>query len=184
MDCLSCSNKYCKSKGADCSSLHDSSVDIYKSLENKNIYENADNLVADGKAGSLSRLNEIIEFCRSQNYKKVSIAYCFSMEKEAFSLKKILESNYIKTESVRCTVNGVRENEILGNDKNNVNCNPAGQALSINKGLSDFVIEMGLCLGHDVIFHEYLKKPFTVFAVKDRVYKHNPLEALYDSVNY
>ena len=157
---------------------HDASVAIYNSGDNKSIYKNADSLVADGRAGKLSRLDEIIEFCKIQEYSKVSIAYCYSMEKESLIVKNILESNDINTESFRCTISGVREHEILCNGKNIVNCNPAGQALAINKSSNDFVIEMGLCMGHDVIFHKYLLKPFTVFAVKDRVYKHNPLAAL------
>ena len=62
--------------------------------------------------------------------------------------------------------------------KGGVNCNPIGQAKAVNKSRADLVIEMGLCLGHDILFHQYLEKPFTVLAVKDRVHKNNPLEAL------
>lgn len=56
-----------------------------------------------------------------------------------------------------------------------VACNPIGQAQTLNDGQCQFVIEMGLCLGHDVLFHQHIKKPYTVLAVKDRVYRHDPL---------
>ena len=76
--------------------------------------------------------------------------------------------------SYRCTINGIRENEVHESLGSAVGCNPVGQALSINQEEIDFVVEMGLCLGHDVLFHETLKVPYTVFMVKDRVFNHNP----------
>ncbi|HAR64215.1 MAG: hypothetical protein DKM50_09515 [Candidatus Margulisiibacteriota bacterium] len=53
-----------------------------------------------------------------------------------------------------------------------------GQAGAINKDDVAFVLEMGLCLGHEVLFHQHLKKPFTVFIVKDRVDGHDPKQFL------
>ena len=48
----------------------------------------------------------------------------------------------------------------------------------------DMAIMLGLCLGHDTIFIKYCKVPLTVLAVKDRVFGHNPLAALYTSGSY
>ena len=178
MDCLSCSSKACKKSGADCNSGREAVISEYLNPETVKLYENADSLVSGGRAGTLSRLDEIIEFCKVQGYREVTVAYCYFMEKEAVLLKNILEQNSLKTSSCRCTINGIKESDISPVLKGGVNCNPIGQAGDINKSSADLVIEMGLCLGHDILFHQYLKKPFTVFAVKDRVYNHSPLNAL------
>ena len=176
MNCLECQSKECKSAAKDCNLLREESINEYHNNDHLQTYESADRLVADGLAGTLSRVEELVLFINNQGYKNVAIAYCYSMEKEALLLKRIMNKNNIKAASFRCTINGIKEKELLKNNSHSVNCNPIGQAMSINKSRADFVIEMGLCLGHDVIFHHYLKKPFTVLAVKDRVHNNCPLD--------
>ena len=100
------------------------------------------------------------------------------MEKEAAVLQERLKAAGIRVLSFRCTVNGIKESEISENMSGGVNCNPIGQAEAVNRSKAELVVEMGLCLGHDILFHQYLKKPFTVLAVKDRVHGHNPLKPL------
>jgi len=178
MNCLKCSLKDCKLNAKDCTAMHDDFVDAYKRNNSSKIYSNADSLVAKGRAGELSRLDEIVEFCTIQDYKKIAIAYCFSMENLAQETREVLTEAGLRVTSYRCTLGGVRENEVDESLGNSVNCNPIGQAEQINKEKNDFVIEMGLCLGHDVLFHQHLTVPFTVFIVKDRVYNHNPARAL------
>ena len=63
-------------------------------------------------------------------------------------------------------------------------CNPIAQAMIINNSGVDLAIMLGLCLGHDTIFLKYCNVPITVLAVKDRVFAHNPLAALYTSGTY
>lgn len=178
MNCLSCANKDCKAAAKDCAGTHEAVVKEYQNTETRKIYTDADKLVAGGRAGNLSRLDEIIEFCITQDYKKVAIAYCFSMENLAKETRDLLKDSGLRITSYRCTIGGLREYEVDEELGKSVNCNPIGQADQINREKNDFVIEMGLCLGHDVIFHQHLKVPFTVFIVKDRVYNHNPARAL------
>lgn len=178
MNCLSCSGKSCKSEAKDCFDIKDGSLEAYKNPDLYKIYHDADYLVTSGRGGRLNRFEEIILFCKRSGYKKVSLAYCHSMENLALTTREILKNNGFKVLSVRCTAGGIRECEIGISNKASVNCNPVGQADLINRSETDFVIEMGLCLGHDVIFHKYLQKPFTVFIVKDRVYHHAPAKAL------
>lgn len=178
MNCLNCTNKDCKLNAKDCNGGHDEVVAAYKDSGAVPLYENADKLVAGGRAGSLSRVDEVIEFAKLQGYDNIGIAYCFSMEKQAVRLMEKLKEADLKVLSFRCTVNGVKETEISDTLTGGVNCNPIGQARAVNKSRADLVIEMGLCLGHDILFHQHLTKPFTVLAVKDRVHAHNPLAAL------
>ncbi len=178
MDCLKCTNKNCKLSARDCPGTKDSILKNYSDPPVQQLYRNADDLVSGGRAGHLSRLEEILEFSHSQGYRHIGIAYCFSMEKEAEKLHAILASQGFKPWSYRCTINGLTEGEMCPGLTGGVNCNPIGQAEAINREPAELVIEMGLCLGHDILFHQYLAKPFTVFAVKDRVHGHRPLEGL------
>ncbi len=178
MNCVKCSTKSCKSDGKDCTGAHDEMLEVYSHDHFHSTYLNSDKLVAGGKAGNLSRLEEIAEFCELQEYETVGIAYCYSMEDLAKETADYLTSSGIKIHSYRCTLGGIRENEIDSSMGKSVNCNPVGQALALKKDGIDLVVEMGLCLGHDVMFHEALEVPHTVFVVKDRVYNHNPARAL------
>jgi uncharacterized metal-binding protein len=178
MNCLDCKSKDCKFSSKDCNGLQEIITAEYKKSGSVPLYENADKLVAGGRAGSLSKLDEIIEFSKLQKYRTAGIAYCFSMEKEAALVMERLKDAGIKVQSFRCTINGIKETAVSCSMSGGVNCNPIGQAEAVNRSRSELVIEMGLCLGHDILFHSYLKKPFTVFAVKDRVHNNNPLAAL------
>ena len=63
-------------------------------------------------------------------------------------------------------------------------CSPITQAEILNEERVDFVILLGLCVGHDTLFIKYCRVPMTVIGVKDRVLGHNPLAALYLSTSY
>ncbi len=178
MNCLNCHNKLCKSEGKDCTGLREETVAIYSDPENRTTYRDADRLVAGGRAGRLSRLGEIAEFCKYREYRRIGIAYCFAMEDLARETKEFLEKTGLKVSSYRCTLEGIREEEIHESMGGGVNCNPIGQARTIEREGVELVVEMGLCLGHDILFHKHLTVPHTVFVVKDRVYNHNPARAL------
>lgn len=163
MNCLECNFKYCKTEGQDCNGLHDAMVERYQDIDTKTLYTHADQLVAGGRAGTLARLEEIAEFAKLQHYEMIGIAYCFGVENLAKKTAVYLKSQNLKVRSFRCSMNGLRENEISPELTSHVNCNPIGQAEAINRESIDFVIEMGLCLGHDVLFHQALKKPMSHF---------------------
>jgi len=178
LNCLDCNSKSCKKNGADCFGLKEISHDIYARDEVNKLVKNSSKLIDDGRAGELSRFQEVIEFCSLQSYKYVGLAYCFGLESLAMEIRENLEASGINLIPARCTMGGIREREI-DEDKitEAISCNPAGQAHFLNDR-ADFVIELGLCLGHDVVFHQELTVPFTVLLVKDRVYSHNPLKGI------
>jgi len=177
-DCLSCSSKACRTKGSDCYSVKPQSIDIFIQEEVASIVRSSSKLIDNGLAGSLSRMQEVVEFIKSRSYQNVGLAYCFGLEKKALAVADILRSEGITVIPARCSMGGIREREIDSRKETEaVSCNPAGQALFLNER-ADFVIEFGLCMGHDLIFHETLKKPFTVLLVKDRVHNHAPLEGI------
>ena len=177
-NCLDCKSKACRSHQADCFGLHDSSLEVYKRDDVNRLVKNSSKLVDDGRAGELSRFQEVVEFCQLQGYKNVGLAYCFGMEPLAQEIKDTLTEAGVPIVPARCSMGGVKESEIDDSKSGDVvSCNPAGQAQFLNER-ADFVIEMGLCLGHDVVFHQELEVPFTVLLVKDRVYNHAPLQGI------
>ena len=60
-------------------------------------------------------------------------------------------------------------------------CNPAAQALLLNKAKTDMNIIVGLCVGHDITFTHLSKAPVTTFIAKDRSNPHNPAAVLHTS---
>lgn len=147
---------------------------------NQRVVQSAAALVDDGKAGTLSRLDEILAFVKTMNYATVGVAYCYGMELEAASfVSKLRKIESVKILSVSCTTGATAQNEV--NSKScvhNVSCNPIAQAEELNIAKAQFVITMGLCLGHDVLFNRYIKADHTTFVVKDRTNNHNPIAAL------
>ena len=181
MDCIACSKKICR-VGESCGVETFNGNELkneYHLDENQKIIQVAAALVDEGRAGSLSRIQEIIEFIQRMEYKKVGLAYCYGMEETAKNLRNILRENNIRSSYVSCAVGGLKQDEV--NDKScihNVSCNPLGQAAQLNSEGVDFVLIMGICLGHDIILQRNLKPDFTTVIIKDRVYNHNPLQEL------
>ena len=148
--------------------------------------------LADGLKPVLCRIEELIQFARKCGYRKLGIAHCGGLMKEAGILTDILENNGFEVISVQCKAGtvpkeelGVRpEEKIVGPDYWESMCNPIAQAMVINQAKVDLAIMLGLCLGHDTLFIKYCQAPLTVLAVKDRVLGHNPLAALYLSESY
>jgi uncharacterized metal-binding protein len=183
MDCTNCTSKTCRSAEACKSTGFDTNAvrEEYHQEENQQVVRAAATLVDNGRAGTLNRLQEIVEFIRLIGYKKPGLAYCYGMEKEAQKLKGYFKQEGLKLTSVSCTVGGMAQDEL--NDSScihKVSCNPIGQARQLQVEEVEFVIVMGICLGHDVLLHRNLDVDFTTFVVKDRALGHNPLSALED----
>ncbi len=181
MDCAVCNSKICRK--ADACGIEKFDIDEikieYAKEENQKIIKAASALVDDGRAGSLSRLNEIIEFVKTMSYSKVGLAYCYGMEKDARAVRDIFRNEGIKLSTVSCTVGGIPQNAVnLESCNYNVSCNPIGQAKQLELENTEFVITMGICLGHDILLQRNLKVDFTTFVVKDRVFSHKPLAAV------
>lgn len=146
----------------------------------------------DGVRAKLPRIEELIQFARKCGYKKLGIAHCAGLIKEAGMLTDILENNGFEVVSVQCKAGAVPkekigiqpEEKIAGPENWETMCNPIAQAMIINHAEVALAIMLGLCIGHDTLFIKYCDVPLTVFAVKDRLLAHNPLAALYLSESY
>ena len=141
----------------------------------------------EGRRTKIPRVEELIQFSHKCNYKKLGIAFCSGLANEARILTDVLENKGFEVVSVRCKVGatpkeriGIREEEkIRGPGCWEAMCSPIAQAEILNAVKVDLAIMLGLCIGHDTLFIKYCRVPMTVLAVKDRVFGHNPLAALY-----
>jgi uncharacterized metal-binding protein len=181
MDCTQCAPKFCRNSSTCGAEQFDRNQLASKYAEEKNqqIVQAAASLVDDGRAGSLSRLQEIIEFVKSMRYQKIGLAYCYGMEKDAKALRDVFRNEGLRLQTVSCTVGGLPESDVHSSSCDlHVSCNPIGQAQQLNAEGVEFVILMGICLGHDILLQRNLSTDFTTFVVKDRVFQHQPLTAL------
>ncbi|WP_312907398.1 DUF1847 domain-containing protein [Tissierella praeacuta] len=163
---------------------------LYQEEENKKIAYNAAIVEAQGY-GRKTRIEEIMDFARKCNYKKVGLLFCLGLSKEAKEVYNILTYHDFEVISVLCKNGGVgkkyleiSEEDTISGTCDEVMCNPIGQALLMNDQDTDFNIILGLCVGHDTLVMKYLNAPMTTLAVKDRVTGHNPLAAIYLSESY
>ena len=135
----------------------------------------------------IPRIEETVQFARKNGYKKLGLAFCAGLANEARMVTDILEGNGFEVVSICCKVGAVPkerigikpEEKISGPDLYESMCNPITQARILDEEGADFVILLGLCVGHDSLFIKYCQAPMTVLAVKDRVTGHNPLAAVY-----
>jgi len=137
------------------------------------------------------RVQEIIEFARKMGYRKLGVAFCAGLHREAAIFCRILEDHGFNVISVVCKVGGVdkgtiglQEHEKVQIGKFETMCNPIAQAEVLNASETEFNIILGLCVGHDSLFMKNSRAMVTVFAVKDRVLGHNPLAAIYNYDSY
>jgi uncharacterized metal-binding protein len=148
--------------------------------------------VPGGMRTRIPRIEELIQFARKCGYKRLGIAHCGGLANEARILTDILENKGFEVASVSCKVGaipkeriGIKADEKMAGPENwESMCNPITQAKVMNNLGVDLAIMLGLCIGHDTLFIRYCRVPMTVIGVKDRVFGHNPLAALYLSGSY
>ncbi len=137
------------------------------------------------------RAQEICEFAKKMDYRKIGIAFCAGLHSEARAFANILKAQGFEVVSVVCKVGctpketiGLKEKEKIKIGEFESMCSPIVQAALLNEEKTDFNILIGLCVGHDSLFFKYSEAFTTVLIAKDRVLAHNPAGALYTSGSY
>jgi uncharacterized metal-binding protein len=137
------------------------------------------------------RIMEIIELAQKLKFKRLGLVFCMGLRKEAKVVEKLLSSKEFEVVSVMCKVGRITKEHIgilkhQQVDIHNIEtmCNPILQAFILNEEKTEFNVLLGLCVGHDSLFFKYADAPCTVLAVKDRVFAHNPLAAIYTIDSY
>lgn len=182
MDCTLCKGKTCRNLDSCGNEAFDRSIvrDDYLEEPVQGIVQSAARLVDHGRAGTLSRVEEIAAFAVDRNWTRIGLAYCYGMEADATSVRRILRNRGLRVEAVSCTTGALAQDEVnTTSGIQKVSCNPLGQAEQVKAFGPDLVVAMGLCLGHDILFQQALGGlPCTTLVVKDRTCGHAPLEAI------
>jgi len=133
-----------------------------------------------------TRIEEIIAFARKAGFRRIGLAYCIGLRREAEQFVQIMTQAGFEMVSAVCKVGSFpKENLGLSDDQKikpghfEAMCNPIAQARLLNKAQTQLKVVLGLCVGHDSLFLHYAESPVTVLAAKDRVLAHNPLGAIY-----
>lgn len=138
-----------------------------------------------------TRIEEIADFCRQMNYRRVGLVFCIGLLREAGIVSRIFEAQGLDVVSAICkagacskTELGLGPDELLCPENPETMCNPILQALLMNEAKVDLNVLLGLCVGHDSLVIRHLEAPVTVLAVKDRMLGHNPLGAINCAESY
>jgi uncharacterized metal-binding protein len=178
--CGRCENKECRN-GKDCFSLAEDHRQIYQDKPTAELHKAA-SAIEGRYYGKETRLSEIILFAKELEYKKLGLAFCVGLSEEAKVIEQIL-SKHFEVASVCCKVCGIDKKDFgltqISPEKNEVMCNPAGQAQMLNNAETQLNIICGLCVGHDAVFTRLSDAPVTTLIAKDRVLAHNPAAAIY-----
>lgn len=137
------------------------------------IMQTAENAYVRGS----NRVEEIKNFARNAGIKRIGIAWCVSMPKEAEAVKQFLSDEF-EVYSVDCKCGRVTKYEMLGCKGNGIMCNPAGQADYLKENKTELNISMGLCVGHDMVFNRESVAPVSTLVVKDRTCNNNTMESI------
>lgn len=154
-----------------------------------------DSLIAKAAAGvefenycKATRVEEICDFARRIGAKKLGIAACVGLLKEARTAAAIFRHRGFEVYGVACKSGAVRKTDIgLDPEQETLGpniCNPILQALILNEEKTDLNVVIGLCVGHDSLFFKYSDALCTTLVTKDRVLGHNPAAALYQADGY
>lgn len=166
----------------------DEAIDLYIDDEENNRVTIAAAEVECENYCQMTRIEEIGEFALKIGAKRLGIATCVGLMREASVAGKILRNKGFDVYGVACKVGAVPKiavgldmtHSTLGKNM----CNPILQAKILNKRKTDLNIVVGLCVGHDSLFYKYSEALCTTLVTKDRVLGHNPAAALYQTESY
>lgn len=182
MNCTVCSQHSCRRLEPCGGEAFDrlEALEAYKESSSQAIVQ-ASAVLVDGRAGELSRWEEILEFFTHRGYRRLGLAYCWGLEGWAKALVQQLKVKGIPVSAVSCTVGAHSQTQI--NESSplaGVSCNPISQARQLMAEGVDFALQVGLCLGHDILFTREFKGDQTTLVVKDRKWAHQPQKGFLD----
>jgi len=137
------------------------------------------------------RVREIVEFAKLNGFRRLGIAFCVGLQREAAAAAEIFASHGFEVYPVVCKVGRIPKEEFDLEEEDKVHpgrpeisCNPIGQAAVLEDCGTELNVVVGLCVGHDTVFFQRSAAPVTVLVAKDRVTGHNPAAALYGARGY
>lgn len=195
--CVDCGTQNCKFKNRTypefCLTTHLEDSDMEWALERYEEGQNKEIMIASAEVEyegycQWTRVQEIMEFARKINARKIGIANCIGLINEARIFARILRANGFEVYSVICKVAGKPKSSVgipaVCESIGAAMCNPILQARLLNNAQTDLNVVIGLCVGHDSLFYKYSDAYVTTLVTKDRVTGNNPAAALYTAQSY
>ena len=150
-------------------------------------YQNYEWLPGRKLRTSITRIEEIMDFAKKMKYRKLGLAYCAGLRYEGQLAAQIFLAKGFDLVSVCCKCSSTpkeevglkKEQKIRGPESIEMMCSPITQAMILNDEKVHLAIMLGQCVGHDTLFLKYIEVPTTILGVKDRVFGHDPIRALY-----
>jgi len=178
--CGRCESKECRD-GKDCFSQAGNHKQLYQDNQIAELHRAASTI--EGRYyGKETRLGEIILFAKELGCRKIGLAFCIGLSEEAKIIEEIFYKHF-EVVSVCCKVCGIDKKDFelqqISSERQEVMCNPAGQAQLLNNAETQLNVICGLCVGHDAIFAKVSDAPVTTLIAKDRVLAHNPAAVIY-----
>ncbi|MFX1391200.1 MAG: DUF1847 domain-containing protein [Promethearchaeota archaeon] len=172
------------------SDIEKEALDLYKTNESvKKTTREASIVEASGYL-IWPRLKDTIEFAKGMDFKKIGLAFCIGLRREAKKIAEILNKYGFEVVSVCCKTGSIPKIDLgipkdftvvskTGHPLGSVSCNPVAQALLLNNVKTDLNLIIGLCVGHDITFTQLSKAPVSTLIAKDRSNPHSPAAVLY-----
>lgn len=195
--CVDCGTQNCKFKNRTypefCLTTHLEDSDMEWALERYEEGRNKEIMIASAEVEyegycQWTRVQEIMEFARKINARKIGIANCIGLINEARIFARILRANGFEVYSVICKVAGKPKSSVgipaVCENIGAAMCNPILQARLLNNAQTDLNVVIGLCVGHDSLFYKYSDAYVTTLVTKDRVTGNNPAATLYTAQSY
>jgi uncharacterized metal-binding protein len=133
--------------------------------------------VSSEKERKLCRVAELVHFALGMGFRRLGIAFCVEMFREAEILGGVLQ-RFFEVVPVCCRI-GTSLGETPEPGTGCLACNVVGQAEILNQHYTDLNVMVGLCVGCDIIFSGRSLAPATTLFVKDKSLANNPVGALY-----
>lgn len=195
--CVDCGTQNCKFKTRTypefCPTTHLKEEDRAWALERYDEGRNREIMLASAEVEfegycQWTRVQEIMEFARKIQAKRIGIANCIGLIREARMFARILQANGFEAYAVTCKVAGQAKSSMGIPQKceqiGAAMCNPILQARLLNEAHTDLNVVIGLCVGHDSLFYKYSDAYVTTLVTKDRVTGNNPVAVLYTAESY
>lgn len=162
-------------------------MELYDEDRNREIMIAAAEVEAEGYC-VWPRVEEIMRFAEKVGARKIGIATCVGLMREAAVFARILRSRGFEPYGICCKVGAERKVDVgipqACTEVGPVMCNPVMQAKLLEDAGTQLNVVIGLCVGHDSLFYKYSAAPVTTLVTKDRVTGHNPAAALYTASSY
>jgi uncharacterized metal-binding protein len=141
--------------------------DLYRAEAVRQLAYHSTRVEAEGYC-RWTRVHEIVELARRMAYRRIGVAHCQDMVREA-----ALAGRYFHERGLEAVLP-----DVAGQ------CEPVRQAELFAERGTDFNVIAGMCVGHDALFIRHSRAPVTSLVVRDRRLRHHPAGALYASHGY